>query len=123
MQSTATGPIDFDSWDAFRASYDAAHRHPANRLIHHATHAAVLGGAVAAMLGHPGTFVAVVLAAFPVNWCGHWLFERNEPAFLLAADTRGGSATAWRKALVAVGGVAWTIESAVRLVRGHAPGI
>ena len=123
MHDTATGPIEFGSWESFRTSYDAAHRHPVNRAIHHASHAAVLGGVVASVLGHPGVLAAAVLGAFPVNWLGHWVFERNQPAFLVAGDTRGGAATAWRKAAVALGGVAWTLESALRLVRPRAAAV
>jgi hypothetical protein len=127
QDSTATGPVAFRSWEAFRRSYDAEHRHPVNRAIHHASHAVVLASAGAAVLGHPGLLVAAALGAFPVNWLGHRVFERNQPAFLRAGDTQGAAAAMGRKALVALGGVAWTVacsvESAFRLVRPRPAGV
>ena len=95
---TTTMPVG--SWDEFFTAYEAAHRDPTNRWIHHATHLAVAGGFCALVAGHFWGVVPIA-AALPINWLAHLVFEANQPAFLAPAD-------AWGKAQVALGGLVWT---------------
>jgi hypothetical protein len=96
---TSTMPVV--SWRDFVAAYEAAHQHPVNRWVHHATHVGVAIGVLSIAGGHAGWGAALVLVALPVNWAGHAIFERNRPAFLAPAD-------AWGKLQVGLGGLAWT---------------
>ena len=100
MQTT-TSAMPIVSWREFEAAYEAAHRDPTNRWIHHATHVGVAIGALLATAGHPAWGAALVLGALPINWASHAIFEPNRPAFLAPAD-------AWGKFQVALGGLVWT---------------
>ena len=101
VMQAPTGTMPIVSWNDFSAAYDAAHRDPVNRWIHHATHVGVVVGALLAAAGHPAWGAGLVLGALPINWASHAIFERNRPAFLAPAD-------AWGKAQVALGGLVWT---------------
>lgn len=89
------------SWQEFLAFYEAAHRDPVNRGIHHLTHVGAAAGAVLLAAGRPGAAALLLLPALPINWVGHWLFERNTPAFLAAGDP-------WARVQIALGGLGWT---------------
>jgi hypothetical protein len=115
MPDTQTA-MSFASWDDFLVTYDAAHRHPANRWVHHLTHVGVVAGALAIVAGRPLAGALPILVAFPLNWSAHLLFDRNTPAFF-AVREGGGVAGAGRQALVAVGGLAWTGATAWRACR------
>ena len=99
------------SWQEFVTAYEAAHRDPRNRAVHHATHVAVLAALPLLWRGHPLAFAAISLLSLPVNWLAHAAFEGNAPAFLRAGD-------AWQKAQVAVGGLAWTAVTLWRRIQG-----
>ena len=105
MESEAHA-MPVSSWPEFLAAYEAAHRDPVNRWVHHATHVGAAVGGLLLVAGHPGWATLLILSALPTNWASHLLFERNAPAFLAPPD-------AWGKAQVALGGLAW---SAVTLV-------
>ncbi len=96
-----TRAMPVTSWHDFFTAYEAAHRNPVNRWVHHATHIGVGVAALALFGGHPGLAAFLILAAFPANWISHAVFERNAPAFFAPAD-------AWGKVQVALGGLAWT---------------
>jgi hypothetical protein len=99
------------SWDEFYAAYDAAHRDPMNRAIHHTTHVALMAALPLVWRGHPLTFAALALISLPINWLVHEVFEHNQPAFLRAADP-------WGKLQIAVGGLGWTAVTLWRSMRG-----
>ena len=105
--STQTHTMPVGSWPEFFAAYDAAHRHPANRWIHHTTHVGAALGALLLLAGHPAWAMVLILAALPVNWASHLAFEGNQPAFFAPPD-------AWGKAQVALGGLVWTAATLPR---------
>jgi len=98
---TTEARIPVGTWREFFAAYDAVHRDPMNRWVHHLTHLGALAGVVAVARGHLLVGGALVALAFPLNALGHRVFEGNTPAFAEPPD-------AWGKAQVALGGLAWT---------------
>ena len=103
------------SLDAFIAYYDAAHRHPANRAIHHLAHAFAVVGAVL-LLVRPLAGGLLLAAALPLSWGGHYLFERNTPAFFDAPASDAPRRGAAHKLEVALGGVMWSVVCLWRTV-------
>ena len=104
---TPARAMPVSSWREFFTAYDAAHRAPVNRWIHHATHVGVLAATFLVFAGHPVWGGLLVLGSLPVNWASHLLFEGNQPAFFAPAD-------AWGRAQVALGGLAWTATTLPR---------
>ena len=98
---TQARPMPVTSWEEFFTAYEAAHRDPVNRWIHHATHVGVAAGGLLLFAGHPGWAVLLICGSLPANWLAHLIFEGNTPAFFAPADL-------WGKAQVALGGFAWT---------------
>jgi hypothetical protein len=107
------------SLDAFMAYYDDAHRDPRNRAIHHLAHALAVIGAVL-LLFRPLLGVLLLTSALPLSWSGHFLFERNTPAFFDAPTGDAPHAGAAKKAEVALGGVLWSLACLWRRVAHHA---
>jgi hypothetical protein len=101
MQSSLAG---------FLSYCEAAHKSVANRYIHHVAHS-----------------VAVVASSFcgahssasrwsqALSWLGHYLFERNTPAFFDAPNRSGPAASIAKKAQVACGGIVWSAACFLRL--------
>ncbi len=106
------------SLDAFIAYYDAAHRDPINRVIHHVSHAMAVVGAML-LLSRPIAGLLLLAAALPLSWTGHYLFERNTPAFFDAPDTSTRGAGLAKKLEVALGGVMWSVVCLWRTVARH----
>jgi hypothetical protein len=107
---TQARTLPVTSWDDFFAAYDAAHRAPANRWVHHVTHVGALAGVLLLVSGHPLWAGLLILGSLPLNWASHLLLEGNRPAFFAPAD-------AWGKAQVALGGLAWTAVTLPRDLR------
>jgi|SRR5262245_329722 len=97
----------------FLAYYEAAHKRPANRYIHHFAHTLAVAGVL--LFWRPLLGVALVAAAFLLSWAGHYLFERNTPAFFDAPTNSGLGAGFVKKAQVALGGVVWSVACFLRL--------
>ncbi len=97
------------------AYYEAEHRQADNRVIHHVAHSLAAVGAVVA-IRRPAAGIACIVAALPVSWLGHLVFERNTPAFF---DTSGGGGIGGggvaKKGAVAIGGVIWSAACALRV--------
>lgn len=87
--------------------YERAHRNRINRYIHHAAHTSAVIGALA-LFYKPLIGVLLILVALPASWSGHYLFERNTPAFFDEPVSRAASAAVTKKLQVALGGVLWT---------------
>ena len=91
----------------FLAYYDKAHRDPLNRWTHHAAHTLGVIG-VLGLFYKPLLGMILALSAFPVSWAGHYLFEKNTPAFFEPPSRRTVGASAEKKIRVALGGVVWS---------------
>ncbi len=52
--------------------------------------------------------VLLILAALPVSWSVHYLFERNTPAFFDEPTSKAHGASVAKKVQVALGGVLWS---------------
>jgi len=93
--------------------YEAAHRNANNRYIHHLAH--MLGVVGILMLWRPLFGLLIIAASFGLSWTGHYLFERNTPAFFAAADRKGLGAAFATKVQVALGGLIWSFACFLRL--------
>ena len=97
----------------FLAYYEAAHRNVANRYVHHLAHSVAAVGVL--LLWRPFLGVSLIALGFVLSWSGHYLLERNTPAFF-DAPTDGGTGAAFaKKAQVALGGVVWSGACFLRL--------
>jgi hypothetical protein len=96
------------SLDTFMDYYDDAHRDPRNRAIHHLAHAFAVIGAVL-LLFRPLVGVLFLASALPLSWSGHYLFERNTPAFFDEPASDAPNAGVAKKLEVALGGVLWSV--------------
>jgi len=106
------------SLDAFLAYYDDAHRDPRNRAIHHLAHSfAVIGTML--LLVHPLLALLLYASGLPLSWSGHYLFERNTPAFFDAPESDAPGAGAAKKFEVAFGGILWSMACLWRGVARH----
>jgi hypothetical protein len=97
--------------------YEREHRNPANRLIHHLAHAMAVCGFLLIPF-HPLTAVLAIIAALPLSWLGHILFERNRPAFFDRSAQGGFKQGQGRKLAVAFGGIVWTADCLWRTLSG-----
>jgi hypothetical protein len=52
--------------------------------------------------------VLFLASALPLSWSGHYLFERNTPAFFDELASNAPNASLAKKLEVAVGGVLWS---------------
>ena len=57
----------------------------------------------------------LIASAFVLSWLGHYLLERNTPAFFDAAADPGATAGLVKKVQVALGGVVWSGACFLRL--------
>lgn len=103
------------SLDAFLAYYDEAHRDPRNRAIHHLAHSFTLIGTLL-LLVHPFLAVLIFASGLPLSWSGHYLFERNTPAFFDAPTSDAPHAGLAKKFEVAFGGILWSMACLWRRV-------
>jgi len=97
----------------FLAYYEAAHKSPANRYVHHFAHTLAVVGVL--LLWRPLLGIALIASAFVLSWLGHYLLERNTPAFFDAAADPGAAAGLVKKVQVALGGVVWSGACFLRL--------
>lgn len=99
---------------SFLAYYEQAHQNRTNRYVHHAAHVvAVLG--VFLLLWGVVSGVLLIAVGFLMSWAGHYLFERNTPAFFDKPTSKSPGAGLVKKIQVAVGGVLWTGACFLRL--------
>lgn len=100
--------------DAFLTYYESAHQHSANRYIHHLAHT-VAGFGIAYIPWHLVYTVVLIATAFALSWTGHYLFERNAPAFFDSADNPSTGSSFIHKIQVALGGLLWSGACFLRL--------
>ena len=91
----------------FLAYYEAAHQQRTNRAVHHVAHAIGFSGLVSLPFNRLSSGALIALA-FALSWTGHYLFERNTPAFFDAPTSRVPGAGLLKKAQVALGGLVWS---------------
>ena len=97
----------------FLAYYEAAHRNVANRYVHHVAHATAAVGVL--LLWRPLLGLALIAASLVLSWVGHYLLERNTPAFFDDAERGGLWAALAKKTQVALGGMAWSAACLLRV--------
>ena len=100
---------------SFLSYYEDAHRSAANRYVHHIAHALAVVGIL--LLWRPLLGIALIACAFLLSWVGHFLLERNTPAFFDAPTESGPIASAAKKTQVALGGIVWSGACFLRLFR------
>ena len=100
---------------SFLSYYEAAHKSPANRCVHHFAHVLAVVGVL--LLWRPLLGIALIACAFLFSWLGHFVLERNTPAFFDAPNKSGAVASVAKKVQVALGGVVWSGACFLRLFR------
>ena len=98
----------------FLVFYEAAHRNPANRYIHHIAHAVAAIGIIG-IFWRPVTGASLIVIAFLLSWMGHFVFEQNTPAFFDPADDKSVFGGVTKKLQVAFGGLVWSGACLLRL--------
>lgn len=98
------------------AFYESEHRNPANRVVHHLAHVFAVAGFVVIFVA-PIAGIAMLAAALPMSWAGHFLFERNTPAFFDKTERGGVSPGAKKKIVIALGGIYWSMTCFVQALR------
>jgi hypothetical protein len=98
---------------AFLNYYEQAHRNRANRYVHHVAHCVAFVGLM--LLWRPLLGLTLIACGFIASWAGHFIFERNTPAFFEAATVGGLRTSLLKKAQVAIGGLAWSGACFLRL--------
>ena len=93
--------------------YEAAHQNSINRSIHHLAHSLAIAGTII-LVFKPLMGVAVIAVTCCLSWAGHFLFEKNTPAFFETAELSARNSI-FHYIKVAVGGVFWTICCFLRL--------
>lgn len=102
------------SGSGFLTFYESAHRNSANRRIHHVAHAIAAIGTVS-LFWRPLIGGGLIVIAFALSWIGHFVFERNTPAFFDPADDKTVFGGAAKKIEVAFGGIFWSGACFLRL--------
>src|SRR5437870_2690108 len=97
----------------FLSYYEAAHRNVANRYVHHVAHSVAVAGVL--LLWRPLLGLALIAFAFVLSWAGHYMLERNTPAFFDPSSRSGSVADLTKKIQVALGGVVWSGACFLRL--------
>ena len=98
---------------SFLAYYEQAHQNAANRYVHHLAHSVAVVGV--ALLWRPFLGIALVASSFILSWGGHYILERNTPAFFDAPAQNAPAAGFVKKVQVALGGVVWSGACFLRL--------
>ena len=96
----------------FLAYYEAAHPSAPNRYVHHLSHLLAAIGIL--LLWRPLVGIPLIAMSFPLSWAGHYLLERNTPAFFEAPAVQKRSES-FTKAQVALGGLVWSGACFLRL--------
>jgi hypothetical protein len=96
----------------FLAYYEAAHQNAPNRYVHHLSHLLAAIGIL--LLCRPLIGIPLIAMSFPLSWAGHYLLERNTPAFLEVPAVQQSGAP-FTKAQVALGGLVWSGACLLRL--------
>ena len=87
--------------------YENAHLNVMNRYIHHFAHLLAVAGVVLLAI-KPLIGLVLLVFAFCLSWTGHYLFEKNTPAFFETGELDGIGKSLSHHIKVAVGGVVWT---------------
>jgi hypothetical protein len=111
METSVTNP---KSDDGFFVFYESAHCNPANRYIHHVAHTVAAIGIIS-ILWRPLIGGSLIVIAFLLSWMGHFIFERNAPAFFDPADDKTVVGGVIKKLQVAFGGLVWSGACFLRL--------
>lgn len=64
-----------------KAHFIASHQHPMNQVMHHLTNIIAIAAVILLFYDWRLTAICVVLTQ-ALAWSGHWVFEKNEPAFV-----------------------------------------
>lgn len=94
--------------------YEAAHQNSVNRYVHHFAHSLAFIGAIV-LAFEPAICLALVAAAFCFSWTGHYLFEKNVPAFFETEELDGMGESVSHSIKAALGGVVWTFTCFLRI--------
>ncbi len=98
----------------FLEYYEAAHQNSANRYIHHLAHS-LAAVAIVLLIFRPIIAILLIPLAFLLSWMGHYLFEKNTPAFFETDQLGGTKESAIHHIKVAVGGILWSFVCFLRL--------
>lgn len=100
---------------AFFDYYEAAHQNAQNRYLHHFSHSlAVL--AIVGFVFEPLICIALIATAFGLSWLGHYLFEKNTPAFFETDEEGSRFQALSHHVKISLGGVLWTFACFFRLL-------
>jgi hypothetical protein len=102
------------SGSGFFTFYESAHRNSANRRIHHVAHTLAAIGIIS-IFWRPLAGGGLIAIAFLLSWIGHFVFEKNIPAFFDPAEDRTVLGGGIRKMEVALGGLVWSGACFLRL--------
>jgi uncharacterized membrane protein YGL010W len=95
------------------AFYEAEHQDWRNRLVHHLAHLLGVCGSIVLFM-RPVTGLAMIAVGLPLSWFGHYVFERNTPAFFDQTDRGGIKGGTAKKLAIALGGIVWSAACALR---------
>lgn len=95
--------------------YEDQHRNLANRVVHHVAHLIAVVG-LGVLFSNPLLGLAMIIAALPLSWFGHFAFERNVPAFFDTTERGGMKSGVGKSLVIAVGGVMWSAACAGRVI-------
>ena len=101
----------------FYSYYEAAHQNLMNRYVHHLAHSLAVVGIVMLAFKPPLTGLVLIALAFCLSWAGHYLFEKNTPAFFETGALNGKGESASHHVKIAIGGVIWSFVCFLRLFR------
>jgi hypothetical protein len=62
----------------------------------------------------PVAGLVMLAIGLPLSWFGHYVFERNTPAFFDQTDRGGIKGGTAKKVAIALGGIVWSAACALR---------
>jgi hypothetical protein len=114
VEMGASGIRREDGMSELLMFYEAQHRDWRNRVVHHGSHLLAVCGIVVCFM-RPVLGLGLMVAALPISWLGHAIFEHNTPAFFDQTDRGGIKGGARKKLAIALGGIVWSGACALRL--------
>lgn len=91
----------------FFGYYEAAHQNANNRYLHHLAHS-LAAVAIVGFIAMPLAAIALIASAFGLSWVGHYLFEKNTPAFFETSELNSVGEKIGHHIKISLGGVLWT---------------